>query len=178
MPANQRLTAYGELVRTPAADGGWRLRPPMPGTLGVFFLSPNTRLEIERNDRTSVRVWTAALVVTTGAAAYFLFQWLRPILAAKYARWSLERRRRKAAAAAAAARANGSAPPASTATPAPAADAADPAGTTCILCMEAERDTVLVPCGHLACCQDCSARLRTCPLCRTRIVQAVRVFNA
>lgn len=36
----------------------------------------------------------------------------------------------------------------------------------CIVCMDALRDTVLIPCGHLMFCSNCSSRLHErCPVC-------------
>jgi len=39
----------------------------------------------------------------------------------------------------------------------------------CAVCMEAERDTVFVPCNHVVTCAGCAARVQTCPVCRAAI---------
>ena len=39
----------------------------------------------------------------------------------------------------------------------------------CAVCMEAERDTVFVPCNHVVACAGCAARVQTCPVCRAAI---------
>jgi len=52
----------------------------------------------------------------------------------------------------------------------------------CCVCMNAKKDSVLVPCGHKAMCLSCGeelrARGRQCPLCRTHINGVVRVFES
>ena len=39
----------------------------------------------------------------------------------------------------------------------------------CAVCMEAERDTLFVPCNHVVACAGCAARVQTCPVCRAAI---------
>ena len=45
----------------------------------------------------------------------------------------------------------------------------------CKICFDSRVNTVLLPCGHACCCQDCSVRLKfatwdsKCPICRSRI---------
>jgi len=40
---------------------------------------------------------------------------------------------------------------------------------TCKVCMDAEVNTVFLPCGHFVCCGECSQQLQTCPICRVCI---------
>ncbi|XP_041379548.1 E3 ubiquitin-protein ligase XIAP-like [Gigantopelta aegis] len=47
---------------------------------------------------------------------------------------------------------------------------------TCKVCLENNVSVVFLPCGHLCCCVDCAARLRKCPLCRSRIEGTVRAY--
>lgn len=47
---------------------------------------------------------------------------------------------------------------------------------TCKVCMDAEVNTVFLPCGHLVCCATCSPHLRNCPICRTFIRGTVKTF--
>eukprot|EP00929_Paragymnodinium_shiwhaense_P054392 TRINITY_DN27258_c0_g1_i1.p1 TRINITY_DN27258_c0_g1~~TRINITY_DN27258_c0_g1_i1.p1 ORF type:complete len:268 (-),score=32.46 TRINITY_DN27258_c0_g1_i1:117-920(-) len=56
--------------------------------------------------------------------------------------------------------------------------------TMCTICMARRKDTVIVPCGHKAVCQECAETLTSsrgsqnrCPLCRMPIQQVVRVFE-
>lgn len=48
----------------------------------------------------------------------------------------------------------------------------------CIVCMDAEKCMVYVPCGHFAVCMDCSISLQTtCPVCKES-ASPLRVFDA
>jgi hypothetical protein len=44
----------------------------------------------------------------------------------------------------------------------------------CVVCLEHQRDEVLVPCGHMVlcrfCCQDIMQDSKACPVCREDIV--------
>ena len=51
----------------------------------------------------------------------------------------------------------------------------------CIVCLDAPKDHIIVPCGHQCVCGACAQRLKrtaspTCPLCRVDILQTYRVF--
>lgn len=43
----------------------------------------------------------------------------------------------------------------------------------CLICLDIEKDTVIMPCGHLCICSDCGKGLikakHTCPVCRGHI---------
>eukprot|EP01062_Namystynia_karyoxenos_P016354 TRINITY_DN1595_c1_g1_i1.p1 TRINITY_DN1595_c1_g1~~TRINITY_DN1595_c1_g1_i1.p1 ORF type:complete len:360 (+),score=99.58 TRINITY_DN1595_c1_g1_i1:117-1196(+) len=47
----------------------------------------------------------------------------------------------------------------------------------CCVCLDADKDTVLLPCRHLCVCSDCSLELRSCPLCRARVRHRVKVYT-
>ncbi|KAF8170672.1 hypothetical protein K438DRAFT_1853671 [Mycena galopus ATCC 62051] len=53
----------------------------------------------------------------------------------------------------------------------------------CVICQDEEANMVVVDCGHLAMCKECSAGVmsssRACPLCRTSIAEArlIRIFK-
>lgn len=57
-------------------------------------------------------------------------------------------------------------------------------GTTCVVCCDAPRTTVLTPCGHVASCKKCSALLlktgktKGCPICRRPIDAVVDLHIA
>ena len=55
-------------------------------------------------------------------------------------------------------------------------DAADEANECCV-CFDRRINTRLQPCGHVALCHACAARLTSsrCPLCRAQIVDVLRV---
>ncbi|XP_068710740.1 E3 ubiquitin-protein ligase MYLIP-like [Montipora capricornis] len=46
----------------------------------------------------------------------------------------------------------------------------------CQICMDNEVATAFCPCGHVVCCADCSTMCKECPLCRSQITYAQRVF--
>eukprot|EP01119_Soliformovum_irregulare_P007383 TRINITY_DN1979_c0_g1_i5.p1 TRINITY_DN1979_c0_g1~~TRINITY_DN1979_c0_g1_i5.p1 ORF type:complete len:176 (+),score=24.30 TRINITY_DN1979_c0_g1_i5:360-887(+) len=48
----------------------------------------------------------------------------------------------------------------------------------CIICYNHRIDTVLLECGHLATCKECSTGLAFCPICRRGISRMVQVFHA
>jgi hypothetical protein len=41
--------------------------------------------------------------------------------------------------------------------------------TTCIVCFTRPKTHVAVPCGHLCACDNCSARMEQCPICRDAV---------
>ncbi|XP_078342856.1 E3 ubiquitin-protein ligase LRSAM1-like isoform X2 [Oculina patagonica] len=48
--------------------------------------------------------------------------------------------------------------------------------TECVICMDQRSDVVLLNCGHVCCCFNCSSTLTACPMCRNPVVQRVRIF--
>jgi len=68
----------------------------------------------------------------------------------------------------------------------PARDECNEDDDLCVLCWNDQADHVLVPCGHMCLCRKCSmsgilrgAALRgTCPVCKCRVDQAIRVFRS
>jgi len=47
---------------------------------------------------------------------------------------------------------------------------------TCKLCMDKEVSQVLLPCGHVICCNQCVAKIQICPICRGEIVDSKIVY--
>mmetsp|Transcript_70648 Transcript_70648/g.117330 ORF Transcript_70648/g.117330 Transcript_70648/m.117330 type:complete len:474 (+) Transcript_70648:94-1515(+) len=47
----------------------------------------------------------------------------------------------------------------------------------CVVCLAAPRECVLVACGHACVCQQCSGTLASCPICRSNIERAIRLFS-
>jgi hypothetical protein len=65
----------------------------------------------------------------------------------------------------------------------PAAPAPQPGAeeTMCVVCFDAPKDHIIVPCGHQCVCARCaelltSTRTPTCPVCRAAIRETVKVF--
>ncbi|XP_052412820.1 E3 ubiquitin-protein ligase LRSAM1 [Carassius gibelio] len=50
-------------------------------------------------------------------------------------------------------------------------------GSECVVCMEHVSQVIFLPCGHVCCCQTCSAALQSCPLCRGSVSQRVRLYH-
>ncbi|ESU37556.1 Hypothetical protein DHA2_153292 [Giardia duodenalis] len=50
---------------------------------------------------------------------------------------------------------------------------------TCVICLDRPREIVYLPCRHFIVCEQCfiASQLRTCPLCRSPIVEAVAVLR-
>ena len=48
---------------------------------------------------------------------------------------------------------------------------------TCAVCLDNAINVVLIPCGHMCSCSQCSNKLSNCPICRSAIVQRVHVFH-
>ena len=46
----------------------------------------------------------------------------------------------------------------------------------CKICLDAQVGKLFLPCRHLVCCEECSAAVRKCPLCRERIVGTITTF--
>ena len=47
----------------------------------------------------------------------------------------------------------------------------------CLICMEQERTMAFVPCGHKCCCPPCSKTQVNCPVCRTPVQQAIKIYD-
>lgn len=57
----------------------------------------------------------------------------------------------------------------------------EPAATTtfsmdCKICFDRPIEVLLLPCKHLVCCQICGALSSTCPVCRGRVSETLRVY--
>ena len=46
----------------------------------------------------------------------------------------------------------------------------------CVVCRDARRNFIFLPCGHLAACEECAAEQDRCPLCRVEATSKQRVF--
>jgi hypothetical protein len=69
-------------------------------------------------------------------------------------------------------------PPAAAVAPQAAAGADE---ELCVVCVDARKDRLMLPCGHLCACETCAAELvlmrpARCPICREGIRDVMRVF--
>jgi len=55
-------------------------------------------------------------------------------------------------------------------------DVSDTNGNECVVCLEKPRDVVILNCGHICSCKDCSTMLTQCPICRGHITRIVPTF--
>lgn len=46
----------------------------------------------------------------------------------------------------------------------------------CVICQDAKKDTVIIPCRHLCVCQKCSKNIDLCPMCRNKCDLVMTVF--
>ena len=46
----------------------------------------------------------------------------------------------------------------------------------CKICYDRPIETLLLPCKHLVCCQICASLSSTCPVCRCRVSENIRVY--
>lgn len=48
----------------------------------------------------------------------------------------------------------------------------------CVICMDRQRNVVILDCGHICCCVECAQQVNNCPVCRRAIARLVPVFNS
>ena len=49
-------------------------------------------------------------------------------------------------------------------------------GWECKVCFDAPVNVLLIPCKHLVVCETCAALIKTCPVCRGRVSETLRVY--
>ena len=58
---------------------------------------------------------------------------------------------------------------------------AAPEETQCVVCMDAPKDRIVLPCMHLCACGPCAQRLleldASCPVCRGPVERMAQVFS-
>ena len=47
----------------------------------------------------------------------------------------------------------------------------------CKICYDEPADMAYVPCGHMCCCRNCTEAILCCPICRTRIKEAIKSYK-
>jgi len=58
-----------------------------------------------------------------------------------------------------------------------AVECLETAKNECVVCLSGEPVMALMPCGHRCACAECAPMLETCPLCRTAVREAKRIFG-
>lgn len=51
-----------------------------------------------------------------------------------------------------------------------------PLELACVVCLEAPRQILLMPCRHVCCCKVCAEKLERCPMCRAETTTSSEVF--
>ena len=46
----------------------------------------------------------------------------------------------------------------------------------CVICKENDVSSAFIPCGHVACCSDCSPAMKRCPKCKSTIKGTCKTF--
>ncbi|AJD09274.1 inhibitor of apoptosis protein 3 [Condylorrhiza vestigialis mutiple nucleopolyhedrovirus] len=52
-----------------------------------------------------------------------------------------------------------------------------PENKMCKICFNAEKTVCFDPCGHVLACGKCAAVLKNCPMCRAKILNAIRIYQ-
>ncbi|XP_065828974.1 E3 ubiquitin-protein ligase LRSAM1-like isoform X2 [Oscarella lobularis] len=60
--------------------------------------------------------------------------------------------------------------------PASAATQLATAQAECVVCLSERPNVVLLNCGHVCSCEECSAKLSICPICRSQILQKIKLY--
>ncbi|XP_063221472.1 mitochondrial E3 ubiquitin protein ligase 1-like [Bacillus rossius redtenbacheri] len=149
------LTGIGELGRL-GADSRLSLMPPRDGRPYYLTTMPVTSLVRSLDDQ--MRTYRVLMVVFGVAGAVILSLLLR--------RWWRERAKHRSEAAQRKERRRG---------------ARSTEGLTesqlCVVCCANPRETILVPCGHVCICEDCSESIvDACPVCRTAIESKMHAY--
>nr|CAB3263548.1 ZF(RING)-19 zinc finger protein [Phallusia mammillata] len=48
----------------------------------------------------------------------------------------------------------------------------------CVVCLDKQSDCVLLLCGHVCACYECAQTLNKCPMCRSDIMQKIKIFRS
>ena len=54
----------------------------------------------------------------------------------------------------------------------------DTCDNTCVICMDHEKDAVLLNCGHNCSCLNCANTLSICPICRANIEKVIKIYKS
>lgn len=130
--------------------GKFSVLSPNATEKGMLLLSKRDKDSIVRSFRGRSRfAWYVAVTISAAAAALLIYR--------------LWKRRQHAAAVRAAKELDEAASAIS--------------GEECVVCMDKARAAVILPCGHLHTCMECTANLSDCPVCRRPIERVVRAFR-
>ena len=155
-----KLTGIGELRLS-----GGKLILQQPKNSLRYILSPLTFEAILNRERDRVKNWkwvSLVLAVSSGICiCYWLFKVVRKWWRIRQQRKAIEQIRAEAAAGAERGIVR--------------QDGMDQ-DMLCVICLERPRDIVILNCGHVCACRECSEQLENCPICRRNIDRLVPTF--
>ncbi|PIM99320.1 putative E3 ubiquitin ligase [Handroanthus impetiginosus] len=171
LPTGKHLTIVGEAVKDDTGSVYIR-RPPN----GPFYVSDCTIDQLIKDNEAMASFCKFASKGFAVVGVYLLANHAIRYITRIWRLWSMRKRALAAAAKNAAQKKGGL-----SGQPENGSDNASEEGMKpdlCVICVEREYNSVLLPCGHMCCCMPCSLCLKTCPLCRRQIAQIVRTFRS
>lgn len=157
LPVGTTLTGIGEITLT---DDGIKIAPPKSGL--TYYLSQLTLDAIIRQLQSGKRVWkilSALFALGSGilflVSLYFYFKRRREM------QQELEFIRRMR-------------------TEVNVLDDGEGLDQqeACVICMDRQRNVVILDCGHFCCCVECAHRINNCPVCRRSIARLVPTYTS
>ena len=49
--------------------------------------------------------------------------------------------------------------------------------STCSICLDKPNNCAFAPCGHQSTCEDCSSKVKECPICRVTVTSFIKIFK-
>lgn len=158
---NETLTAVGKLV---VEDGELKIKPPEEGL--TYFLTPLSLESLIGKVNFTTKVFKVSFIVMGAVSfAFFLyFSWrafleIKRRVVRRRERKKFEEQRRQRRLADKSPRVQ------------------DPNIPKCIICLDNPVEIILLECGHVCLCYDCSEQISNlCPVCRNTISRTVPAF--
>lgn len=156
LPVGTTLTGIGEITLT---DDGIKIGPPKSGL--TYYLSQLTLDAIIRQLQSGKRVWKIlSAIFACGSGILFLVSLYFYLKRRRERQIEMEfiRRMREEV---------------------NILDAGEGLDQqeACVICMDRQRNVVILDCGHFCCCGECAQRVNNCPVCRRAIARLVPTFT-
>ncbi|XP_004364664.1 hypothetical protein CAOG_01796 [Capsaspora owczarzaki ATCC 30864] len=169
------LAVSAQAIPTSASRHAEQLQIQPPANGARYYITTGPLSALSLAERTSAWRWRwAGRVFATFAvalAAYELYsRFIRPALDARASRLYREELARKRAQRALELENSSEHKPSDSA----AVEADD---DLCVVCLDHERNAVLLECGHRCACMTCARELRACPICRRSITRVIQSFG-
>lgn len=157
LPVGTTLTGIGEITLT---DDGIKIGPPKSGL--TYYLSQLTLDAIIRQLQSGKRVWKIlSAIFACGSGILFLVSLYFYFKRRRERQLELEFIRRMR-------------------TEVNVLDEGEGLDQqeACVICMDRQRNVVILECGHFCCCLECAHRVNNCPVCRRSIARLVPTFTS